>query len=307
MLQNFPGKMVEEEEEEELITHDCYDLKTLLGGSEQGFLVRKNGDQVKVDNLKGKMLGLYFSASWCRQCQKFTPDLVEVYDELSVWEIPHLVILDENGKVVSDEGVETIRAYGVEAYPFSRKRIKMVEIQEEEAKKTQSLRFIMASPRRDYVISNDGKRDKICQKLDRYFHYSTLRRVVIIGPVGKTLHPNAAYAIEEYGTLLYPFTSEKFAELPERQKALEEAQTLESILAAFDENFSRMPWLELPYGDKRKTNLSRKLKVYSIPRVVAIGPTGRTICKNAVDLIDAYGADAYPFTDESLKENEGTD
>ena len=151
------------------------------------------------------MLGLYFSASWCHQCQKFAPDLIEVYNELSrkveyeitlsqlikitslsmsistkchglqshfliqknskflqklfkVWEIPHLVILDQNGKVVSDEAVEEIRAYEVEAYPFTRKRIGLLEKQEEEAKKSQSLRSILASPRSDYVISNGGKR-----------------------------------------------------------------------------------------------------------------------------------------------------
>lgn len=46
MLQNFPGKMVdyEEEEEEGLVAYDCYDLETLFEGSEQGFLVCNNGD-----------------------------------------------------------------------------------------------------------------------------------------------------------------------------------------------------------------------------------------------------------------------
>lgn len=64
-----------------------------------------------------------------------------------------------------------------------------------------------------------------------------MRRVVIIGPDGKTLHPNAAYAIEEYGTRAYPFTPEKFAELLKIEKALQEAQTLDSILVRGDRDF----------------------------------------------------------------------
>lgn len=59
---------------------------------------------------------------------------------------------------MSDEGVEAIRAYGVEAYPFTRKRIDVLETEEEEAKKIQNSRSILASPKRYYVISNDGKR-----------------------------------------------------------------------------------------------------------------------------------------------------
>jgi len=32
--------------------------------------------------LAGKIVGLYFSAGWCPPCQKFTPLLCELYDEL---------------------------------------------------------------------------------------------------------------------------------------------------------------------------------------------------------------------------------
>ncbi|KAL5543730.1 hypothetical protein UlMin_007514 [Ulmus minor] len=387
-----------------------------------------NSEVVKAENVMGKMLGLYFSASWCRECQKFTPDFIQVYNELTqkaeleiifvsadknydsfnkyfsqmpwlaipflgsertkhlkklfkVWEIPHLVILNENGKIVNDE------------YTRSYER--------------QTLKSILVSPGRDFEVSNDGKRVPISQlegktvglyfflPLDHARQEFTPRlvesfEIVMLcledndeeeesfskafasmpwlalpfkdktWPDGKTLHQNAAYAIEEYGTLAYPFTPERLAEHPKIEEALQEAQTLESILvsddqnflirkdgakvlvsdlvgknillyfsaliemyhkikekddsfevifissdtnqATFDKNFSRMPWLALPFGDKRKATLSCKLKVYSIPRVVAIGPTGQTISTKVVDLIDAYGADAYPFTNEHLEE-----
>lgn len=59
-----------------------------------------------------------------------------------------------------------------------------------------------------------------------------------------------------------------------------------------------------PFGDSRKEFLSRKFKVSGIPKLVAIGPSGRTITHEARDLVGLYGADAYPFTEERIKELE---
>ncbi|KAI9168654.1 hypothetical protein LWI28_000049 [Acer negundo] len=473
---------------------DAHDIQSILSSSERDFLVRNNGDQVKISSLKGKKIGLYFSASWCGPCQKFTPTLVEMYNELSpkgdfevifvsgdeddnsfngyfskmpwlaipfsdsemrdrldelfkVMGIPHLVLLDENGKVTSDSGVEIIREYGTEGYPFTTEKIKELKEQEERAKREQSLKSILVTHSRDFLVASDGKKvpvaelerktvglyfsassykpstdftpklvevyeklkdkgesfeivlisldddeesfkqdlgsmpwlalpfkDKSCEKLVRYFELSTLPTLVIIGPDGKTLNCNVAEAIEEHGIEAFPFTPEKFAELAAIEKAREEAQTLESVLvsgdrdfvigkdgakipvsdlvgknillyfsahwcppcraflpklieayhtikakdqafevvfissdknqSSFDEFFSGMPWLALPFGDARKASLGRKFKVYGIPMLVAIGPTGRTVTKEARDMITSHGADAYPFTEEHLKELE---
>ena len=40
--------------------------------------------------------------------------------------------------------------------------------------------------------------------------------------------------------------------------------------ASFKEYFNEMPWLSLPYGDKRKTALSRKFEVSGIPTLVIL-------------------------------------
>lgn len=473
------------------ITHD---VVSLLSSTQRDFLLRNNADQVKIDSLKGKKLGLYFSASWCGPCRRFTPTLVDVYNEVAskgdfeivfvtadeddesfnsyfskmpwlaipfsdsemrsrldelfhVRGIPHLALLDESGKVVTEDGVDIIREYGVEGYPFTSARIKELKDLEEEARRNQSVRSLLVSPSRDFVITSDGKKipvselegktvglyfsvnsyrgctdftpqlvevyeklkamgenfevvlisleddeesfkeglqsvpwlslpfkDKICAKLARYFELSTLPTLVIIGPDGKTLHPNVAEAIEEHGVASYPFTPEKFAELDEITKAKEASQTIESILmsrdqdfvigkdgvkipvselkgkvvllyfsahwcppcraflpklidayhkikakdnalevvfissdkdqTSFDEFFAGMPWLALPFGDLRKKFLSRKFKVSGIPMLVAIGSSGQTVTKEARDLVSLYGADAYPFTEERIKELE---
>ena len=62
--------------------------------------------------------------------------------------------------------------------------------------------------------------------------------------------------------------------------------------------------LALPFGDARKASLSRKFKVRGIPMLVPIGPTGRTVSKVAREMTAQHGADAYPFTEDTLKELE---
>ena len=73
--------------------------------------------------------------------------------------IPHLVFLDESGKVLTDSGVMIIGEYGSEGYPFTPERVKEIKDQEEEARKNQSLRTILESPSRNYVITANG--DKV--------------------------------------------------------------------------------------------------------------------------------------------------
>ena len=40
-------------------------------------LLNASGEQVAKDVLEKKYVGLYFSASWCGPCRKFTPKLIE--------------------------------------------------------------------------------------------------------------------------------------------------------------------------------------------------------------------------------------
>lgn len=72
----------------------------------------------------------------------------------------------------------------------------------------------------------------------------------------------------------------------------------------FKEFFLRMPWLALPFGDERKASLSKLFKVRGIPTVVALGPSGKTVSPDCRHRIMEHGANAYPFTDERIKEIE---
>ena len=44
-------------------------------------LLNIDGESVSSDLLKRKYIGLYFSASWCGPCRKFTPRLIEFRNE----------------------------------------------------------------------------------------------------------------------------------------------------------------------------------------------------------------------------------
>ncbi|KAK4269926.1 hypothetical protein QN277_023020 [Acacia crassicarpa] len=188
----------------------AHEVQSIVSSSERDYLVRNNGDQVKTENLKGKKVGLYFSASWCGPCKRFTPTLVEAYNEVSakgdfeiifvsadededafkgyfskmpwlaipfsdsdtrdrldelfkVQGIPHLVILDENGKVAVKKGTEVVLEYGAEAYPFTPERIEEFKNQEEEARRNQSLRSLLIYKSLDFVTSSDGNQVPVSQ------------------------------------------------------------------------------------------------------------------------------------------------
>ncbi|MFM8790634.1 MAG: thioredoxin-like domain-containing protein [Chthoniobacterales bacterium] len=51
-------------------------LEELIGTE----LVDAKGDKVETSSLAGKVIGLYFSASWCGPCKMFTPELVKFRD-----------------------------------------------------------------------------------------------------------------------------------------------------------------------------------------------------------------------------------
>ncbi|KAL8137721.1 hypothetical protein V2J09_003722 [Rumex salicifolius] len=100
---------------------------------------------------------------------------------------------------------------------------------------------------------------------------------------------------------------------PQLVKAYREIKVKESSLeiifvsndkdqASYDKYFSSMPWLAVLFDDQRTWLLyNRIFKLKGIPMLVDIGPNGRTITSNAVELIETYGADDFPFTDDHIQ------
>lgn len=54
-------------------------------------IINKENTKINLKEINKKVIGLYFSASWCPPCKKFTPilstfyeDLVEYYDDIEI-------------------------------------------------------------------------------------------------------------------------------------------------------------------------------------------------------------------------------
>eukprot|EP00475_Leptophrys_vorax_P028512 TRINITY_DN4129_c0_g1_i4.p2 TRINITY_DN4129_c0_g1~~TRINITY_DN4129_c0_g1_i4.p2 ORF type:complete len:162 (-),score=44.79 TRINITY_DN4129_c0_g1_i4:122-607(-) len=131
-------------------------------------LVGTDGKEVELSTLKGKVVGLYFSAHWCPPCRRFTPELVSTYNTLKkenknfevvfvscdnsehefmeyfmsmgwlavpfddanrrknvaqhfgVQGIPCLVIIGEDGQVITKSGVNGVYSGGVADFPWDK-------------------------------------------------------------------------------------------------------------------------------------------------------------------------------------------
>ncbi|VAH36746.1 unnamed protein product [Triticum turgidum subsp. durum] len=261
-------------------------LGAILAAGDRDYLVRNSGEQVKISSIEGDTVAIYFSASWCPPCQRFTPKLIEAYKELTsngksfevifvsgdqdeeafnayfakmpwlavpfsdsegrkslderfdVNGIPHLVFLDaKTGEVLTDEGVEFVSEYGIEAYPFTTERInelKVVAVSLDSDEES----FNNSFSSMPWLAIPHG--DKMCQKLVSYFELSDLPTLVLIGPDGKTLSSNIADIINEHGLDAwegFPFNAEKLEILAEKAKAKAASQTLESLLVTGDVDF----------------------------------------------------------------------
>ncbi|KAL9246503.1 hypothetical protein vseg_020029 [Gypsophila vaccaria] len=310
-----------------------HDLSSLLSSQGRDYLLRNNGDQVKIEDLKGKIVGLYFSASWCPPCRRFTPKLIETYNELSskgdfevvfvsadrdedsfndyfakmpwlavpfadstvknsldekfsVMGIPNLVILNRDGEVVTDEGVEVVMEHQAEAYPFTPERILQLKEAEEEAKRNQNLKYLLVTGSRDYVISSDGNKISVASlegnTVGLYFYVGSDEDCIDFTPKLVDIYNKLKEKSERFEVILI--------NLDQRDEE------------GFKSELSKMPWLALPFSDKKIETLARYFELSSIPTLVIIGPDGKTQNPDVVELIQEHGIAAYPFTPEKLAE-----
>ncbi|KAJ6771477.1 THIOREDOXIN [Salix koriyanagi] len=275
-------------------------ISSILVSRSRDYVISNDGKKIPLLDLEGKMVGLYFSIHANSICREFTPKLVELYKRLKEKGEKFEVVLisldfEENDFKESFETMPWL------ALPFN---------------------------------------DKSCKKLARYFELETIPILVVIGQDGKTLNPNTLesvlvdgendFVIDKSGSrvpvsglvgkniLLYfsaqwcppcraflPKLIEAYRTIKAKGSAFEVIFiSSDTDKSTFDEFYSEMPWLALPFGDGRKQILNRKFKIEGIPAAVAIGPSGRTITKEARMHLTAYGADAFPFTEEHLKQLE---
>ncbi|XP_060214260.1 probable nucleoredoxin 1 [Lycium barbarum] len=304
------------------------DLTIVLSSKERDFLIRRNGEQVKINSLKEKIVGLYFCGSWCGPCRQFTPKLVETYEDIYPKGYSEIVFVSSDKDEKSF--IEYLGKMPWLAVPFS----------DAEARKN----------------------------LKQLFKVRVIPHLVFLDGTGKVLGNEGIKFIEHFGPEAYPFTSERVNYLRLEEERAKENQSLTSLLVYgsrdflisndgnkisvselerktvclyfamsshrecknftlklkevyenlkrknfeivlisldekyedFKESFGRMPWLALPFNDKNCERLVRYFEHKLLPQLVIISPDGKTLQKNAVKFVEEYGDEAFPFTQEKL-------
>ncbi|KAL5978567.1 hypothetical protein ACLOJK_029684 [Asimina triloba] len=285
---------------------------------------------VKVNELQGKTVGLYFSANWYPHCQNFTPLLASVYNQLKEKDAEFEIVF-----VSSDEDQNSF------------------------------VKFHSTMPWLAIPFSDLQSKKGLTQR----FQIEGIPSLVVLDPQGNLIQMDGVDLIYRYGVQAFPFTPERIAELQAEEKANHESQTLEKLLATDCRDYvvldngkvpisdllgktvglyfsaqwcppckkftprlvavynnlkekkedfeiifisidrdeegyldccKSMPWPALPYGDKTVKVLSKYFNIQGIPSLVIIGPDGKTVTKEGRNLINLHLEMAYPFTEAQL-------
>lgn len=71
---------------------------------------------------------------------------------------PVSFVIDPRGVVLQDHATHVFSNYGSAGYPFSRERLECLDYEDNVTVKQLSISALLASPERDYVITNKGDR-----------------------------------------------------------------------------------------------------------------------------------------------------
>ncbi|XP_058218623.1 probable nucleoredoxin 2 isoform X1 [Rhododendron vialii] len=176
---------------------------SLLTSKDRDFLLSPTGtQQVKVADLEGKVIGLYFSANWYLPCRNFNEILINAYDRIKT-------ITGSQFEVVfvsSDEDLNAFNNYHSSmpwlAIPFS----------DLESKKSLNRRFDVEGIPCLIILQPNKTKD------------------------GAIFH-DGVDVIYRYGASAFPFTEERLQELKREEKERYESQTLVNLLTNRDRDF----------------------------------------------------------------------
>jgi len=287
-------------------------------------LLSSAGECSTSDALRGKVVGIYFSAHWCPPCRGFTPKLAEVYKGLKAKGKPFEIVF-----VSSDRDEESFAEYFGEqpwlALPYA-EREKKGSLSKKY--KVSGIPTLVIVDEEGGTISTDG------------------RSVVMEDPEGAEFPWKPPTIWEALGEEVIKADGEslKIANLSAENDVLalyfsahwcppckgftpKLAATYEKVVAAgkklavvfissdksaaeFQEYLGSMPasWGAIPSGDKRKNLLSRRFDVEGIPTLVILdAKTGAVINANGRGAVmaDPDGAQ-FPWEPPAVAELSAT-
>ena len=116
-------------------------------------LINSSGEQVEKEVLEKKFVGLYFSASWCGPCRKFTPKLIEFRNKFAD---QFEVIL------VGGDGSAKAQANYMKKYSMPWLAIKNQSTEAKHASKVAAVEFIpylVILDEKGEIVTRNGKND----------------------------------------------------------------------------------------------------------------------------------------------------
>jgi len=267
-------------------------------------LLSSSGTVATAEALKGKeAVALYFSAHWCPPCRGFTPMLAEAYKGLVASGKSFEIVF-----VSSDRSEDDFKGYFDEqpwlALPYSARSVKAKLSKKFKVNGIPSL--IILDGATGETITTDGRSAVSEDPKGETFPWRTptvweaLGDEFLSGSEGETVEIDA---LRGEGKVIGLYFSAHWCppckaftpRLVETYNTLKAAgKQLEIIFVSSDrdaqsfaEYFSTMPWLAIPQGDKRVSQLKKAFDVEGIPTLVLIdGETGSTITADARSAVD---------------------
>lgn len=242
-----------------------------------------------TEALKDKeVIGLYFSAHWCPPCRGFTPHLASKYKEiLSDGKSFEIVFIS------SDRDEEAFNEYFSEmpwlALPYGERALK-----EKLSRKFQvsGIPTLVLLDGNGELITTKG-RSKVDDVQGFPWPKKSLKEILgneLVGSGGDKIPIDTAINGKVLGLYFSahwcgpcrnftPLLAKKYHALKDAGKNIEIVfVSSDRDEDAFNEYFSEMPWLALPYDKrKEKSELSDMFDVNGIPTFVIIGENGQTI------------------------------
>lgn len=255
-------------------------------------LVSKDGEVSTEETLKGKVVGIYFSAHWCPPCRTFTPELSKTY----------LKLADKNFEIVfvsSDNDLAGFDEYYSEmpwkALPYSDRARKSALSSKF---KVSGIPTLVILKEDGTVITKDGRTEVDSDPEGAKFPWVPPEVKDVIGTEFINRDGNITTLSDLEGKYIGIYFSAHWcppckgftpnlAKLYEKLKAKD--ANFEIIFASsdkdqkqFDEYYAEMPWLAIPFEDRqRKTNLSQKFGVTGIPCLVILDKDLNVVNTNA--------------------------
>ncbi|KAL6532645.1 hypothetical protein OROHE_014067 [Orobanche hederae] len=209
-----------------------------------------------------------------------------IYNDVDRWPISY--VIDSRGVVLESDAASLFSRYGAAGYPFTKKRLECLNYEDDVARMSGSLKTLLTSPERDYVITN--KREQLEDKVVGLLLYTDISNESV------TWKLKMAY--EELSKKMVNFEVVLIYLLPTSSDTYEDA---------FWKTFEAMPWLAIPCKD---TDSTKKLqRIFELPlcisglapvsSLVMIDPCGKYVEPFGANIMMFYGVPAYPFTRHS--------